>query len=118
MPYCIVLSTSASGEEAEKITGLLLERHLAASVQMTPIVSYYHLKGKVVRSSEIQLLIKTEETLYPDVQSLIKENHSYEVPQIVKIPIKTGLPRYLDWIKKETLASKKRYRPPKGIYEI
>jgi len=102
MDYCIVLSTAGSQEEADKIAGILLEKRAAACVQITPIVSLYHWKGKIERSGEIRLLIKTTDALYPRVESLIRENHSYEVPQIVKLPITAGLPEYLDWISEET----------------
>ena len=102
MSYCIVLSTSNSQEEADKIAGMLLESRIASCVQMTPIVSLYHWKGKIERENEIQLLIKTKDALYPAVESLIRKNHSYQVPQIIKVPINTGLPEYLEWISEET----------------
>lgn len=100
--YCIVLSTAPSQEEADKIGALLLESRAASSVQMSTIFSHYHWKGKIERANEIHLLVKTTDALYPRVETLIKENHSYEVPQIVKIPIVSGLPEYLNWISGET----------------
>jgi periplasmic divalent cation tolerance protein len=102
MVYCVVLATAGSQEEADKIANMLLEKRAASCVQMSPITSVYHWEGKIERSSEIRLVIKTTEALYPRVESLIRENHSYEVPQIVKIPINAGLKEYLDWISKET----------------
>ena len=102
MSYCVVLATSDSQEEADKIAGVLLEKRTVACVQMTPIVSHYRWKGKIERANEIRMLIKTTDTLYPQVEKLIRENHSYEVPQIVKLPISAGLPEYLDWISEET----------------
>ena len=108
MIYCIVLSTASSQEEADTIAGVLLDNRAASCVQMTPITSLYHWDGKILRSNEIQLLIKTTETLYLRVESLIRENHSYEVPQIVKIPIIDGLPEYLNWISAETEVSEQR----------
>jgi len=100
--YCVVLSTTESQEEAEKIAGVLLENRAASCVQIAPILSLYHWKEKIERSNEIRLLIKTTDALYPRVESLIRKNHSYEVPQIVKLPITAGLPEYLDWISEET----------------
>ena len=102
MGYCVVLSTAASQGEAEKIAGALLESRAASCVQIEPIVSLYHWKGKIERTNEMRLLIKTTDVLYPRVESLIRENHSYEVPQIVKLPINAGLPEYLGWISEET----------------
>jgi periplasmic divalent cation tolerance protein len=102
MLYCIIISTTSTQEEADKIAAVLLENRVASCVQMSQIISQYHWKGRIESSKEIKLLIKTKDSLYPRVESLIKENHSYEVPQIVKIPINTGLPEYLDWISGET----------------
>ena len=102
MNYCVVLSTTGTREEAEKIARILLEKRAASCVQISPITSLYHWKGKIERSDETRLLIKTTDALYQRVESLIRENHSYEVPQIVKIPITAGLPEYLDWISEET----------------
>ena len=102
MVYCVVLSTAGSQEEADRIAGVLLENRAASCVQMTPIVSLYHWQGKIERANEIRLVIKTTDALYPRVESLIRENHSYEVPQIVKLHISAGLPEYLDWISEET----------------
>lgn len=102
MTYCTIFSTASSGEEADKIAYILLESKAAACVQMLPISSSYHWKGKIERSSEILMLIKTTDSLYPRVQELIKANHSYEVPEIVKLAITDGLPAYLDWVTEET----------------
>ncbi|MCL2629710.1 MAG: divalent-cation tolerance protein CutA [Alphaproteobacteria bacterium] len=102
MAYCIIFSTAGSQIEADKIAAALLENRVASCVQMTPIQSAYHWKGKVERADEIHLVVKTRDELYPKVAEIIKSNHSYETPQIVKIPITDGLPAYLDWIKSET----------------
>ena len=102
MDYCVVLSTTGSREEADKIARILLENRAASCVQITPIVSLYHWEGKIERSEETRLLIKTTDPLYLRVENLIRENHSYEVPQIVKLPITAGLPEYLNWISEET----------------
>jgi len=100
--YCAVLTTTESQEEAEKIACALLEKRAAACVQIAPVLSLYRWKGKTERSNEMRLLIKTSDDRYPAVESLIRQNHSYEVPQIVKLPISAGLPEYLDWISEET----------------
>jgi periplasmic divalent cation tolerance protein len=69
---------------------------------MAPIKSAYRWKGKIERANEIHLVIKTRDEFYARVEEIIKANHSYEVPQIVKVPITGGLPAYLDWIGGET----------------
>ena len=98
MPYCIILTTCASQEEADKIANVLIENKTAACVQISPITSIYRWKGKVEQENELRLTIKTTDELYPLVEKLIKENHSYEVPEIVKVPISGGMPEYLGWI--------------------
>lgn len=101
MAYCMIFSTAGSQTEADKIASALLENRAAACVQMTPIKSVYRWQGKIEHSDEIHLLIKTRDELYLKAQEIIKANHSYEVPQIVKVPINDGLPAYLKWIKDE-----------------
>ena len=101
MSYCIILTTCTSEKEADKIANVLVEKKAAACVQISPITSVYRWQGKVERENELRLTIKTTDELYPYAENLIKENHSYEVPQIVKVPITDGLPEYLDWIKNE-----------------
>lgn len=102
MAYCVVFSTAGSQAEADKLAVALLEARAASCVQMTPIKSVYHWKGAIEHADEIHMTIKTRDDLYPKVQEIIAKNHSYETPQIVKIPITDGLPAYLDWIKNET----------------
>ena len=106
MAYCVLYSTVETQEEADKIANLLLETRAVACVQMIPIVSMYRWKGKVERANEILLSIKTTDALYPRVEELIRQNHSYEVPQIVKLPITAGLQEYLNWISEETTRTK------------
>jgi periplasmic divalent cation tolerance protein len=102
MDYCIVLTTTATQEEADKIANVLLESRLAACVQTHPVTSSYLWKGKIERADEIRLIIKIRDCFYLRTESLIKENHSYKVPQIVKLLVTAGLPEYLDWIAEET----------------
>ena len=102
MTYCVIFSTAGSQAEADKITAALLNASAASCVQMTPIKSAYHWKGEIERADEVHLLIKTRDELYPKVEEIITANHSYETPQIVKVPITGGLGAYLDWIKSET----------------
>ena len=102
MKYCIVFSATDSQDEADKIAGALLEARAASCVQMTPVRSAYRWKGKIEHAPEILLTIKTKDKLYPEVEEIIKANHSYEVPQIVKIPVTGGLPAYLDWVRDNT----------------
>ena len=102
MDFCMILSTAADQEQADKITAALLNAKVASCVQQIPITSQYQWKGEVAKSEEILLQIKSRDDLYSRVEEIIKQNHSYEIPQIIKTPITGGLPEYLDWIKSET----------------
>ncbi|HNY64864.1 MAG TPA: divalent-cation tolerance protein CutA [Deltaproteobacteria bacterium] len=96
--YCMVLTTCPSQEEADRIACLLIEGRLAACVQATAITSCYRWKGEVSRDSELLLFIKAKAANYERIESCILENHSYEVPEIVLVPIEKGFTGYLRWI--------------------
>jgi periplasmic divalent cation tolerance protein len=95
----LVLSTAASSEEARVIAGALVEKRLAACVNIVgPIQSIYRWKDAVEDSQEFLLLIKTTEAVFPKLRDELKSLHSYEVPECIAIDIVDGLPAYLDWI--------------------
>jgi len=96
--YSIVISTFSDKSTAKKTAKLLVERQLAACVQMLPIESVYLWKGKICEDDEIMLFIKSKTVLFDKVAAAIKEIHPYEVPEIIQIPITDGLPKYLKWI--------------------
>lgn len=97
--YVQVLTTTGSEEEAELISEVLVERRLAACVQVAgPVVSRYRWQGKVEEAREWQCLAKTDTTRYREVEAAIRELHSYEEPEIVATPIVAGSPGYLAWI--------------------
>jgi len=100
--YCVIFTTANDAASAQRITDALLPQHLAADVQTSEISSAYWWKGEVKNKPEILLTIKTRAELFPAVEKVIRENHSYEVPQIIAIPIIAGSSDYLDWIKTET----------------
>ena len=102
MKYCCILSTAPSVKEARYLAGLLLSGKLAACIQLVPnLESHYRWKGKKETSKEVLLLIKTKASLYKKVESLILKHHSYEVPEIIFLPVTKGSKSYLNWITKE-----------------
>ena len=103
--YCVILTTAGSEEEADRLAEMLVARRLAACVQTTNIASCYRWKGQVTKENERLLLIKTAAHLYSAVEAAIVENHSYETPEIIEMPIERGLDRYLGWIDENTLPS-------------
>ncbi len=94
----IVLVTTGFQQEAEKIANALVEAKLAACVSFTSINSIYTWQGKVSKDQEWQLFIKTDLTRFPTVEAKILELHSYEVPEIIVLPIIKGHQPYLQWI--------------------
>jgi periplasmic divalent cation tolerance protein len=104
--YIEVHSTTASREEADKICGAVVEARLAASAQVIgPIRSSYWWQGSVRRAEEYFLLMKTTRERFGELARLIRTNHSYEVPNIIAVPIVEGTEDYLGWISSETRAS-------------
>lgn len=95
----LVLSTAGSEDEARKIAHHLIERQLAACVNIVPqIESIYRWQGKVESSREWLLVIKTTAARFEDVQKAIRALHSYDLPECVAIAIDDGSPDYLEWI--------------------
>lgn len=102
VPFCVILSTAGSQAEADRLAELLVSRRLAACVQIMPVSSCYVWKGELTRDAEFLLLIKTASHLYPQVQEAIVQNHSYEVPEVIRLPVEQGLGSYLGWIAENT----------------
>ena len=95
----LLLTTTASREEADAIANGLVSRRLAACVNIVgPISSVYRWKGAVERSEEFLLLMKSTEAQRLHVQQALRELHSYEVPELISFAIEDGLAAYLDWI--------------------
>lgn len=94
-----VLTTAGSEEEAGLIAELLVERRLAACVQVVgPITSRYRWQGAIEEEREWQCLAKTTRAAYEAVEAAIREVHSYDEPEIIATPIVVGSASYLDWI--------------------
>ena len=95
----IVLSTAVSEEEARNIAQHLVERRLAACVNIVPqIESIYRWEGKVESSREWLLLIKTTAERFAAVRAAIQELHSYDLPECVALAIEDGSSGYLQWL--------------------
>jgi len=96
--YCMVITTAPNREEAEKLAEGILGNSLAACVQMTDIRSFFLWDGALQRDKEVVLTIKTTEKRYPELEAYIAEYHSYDVPEVIKVPVTGGLPGYLSWL--------------------
>jgi periplasmic divalent cation tolerance protein len=98
-----VSTTVDTNEEAKKIANTLVEKRLAACVQISgPITSTYWWQGQVQTTQEWICTAKTRQVLYDLVEQAIRNVHSYDEPEILAIPILAGSQGYLDWIASET----------------
>ena len=103
METLIVLTTVGDRETALKIARHLIDRRLAACVNvLAPCTSVYRWQGKTEEAQEIPLLIKTRGEAYPQVEAAIRQVHPYELPEIIAVPVQRGLPAYLQWVASET----------------
>jgi periplasmic divalent cation tolerance protein len=95
----LVFSTVADIEEARKIARALVDKQLAACVNIVgPIHSIYRWKENIEESDEILLVLKTTAEVLPRLRDELKMLHSYEVPECISVNIEDGLPEYLKWI--------------------
>jgi len=103
--FVLILVTTSSQEEAERIARALVDSKLAACVNIiSGLRSIYRWKGKTWDEGELLLLIKTRMVLFERVEGVIKELHSYEVPEIIAVPIIRGAETYLNWLRNSTFS--------------
>ena len=99
----VVLITAGSEDEAYSIGRALVEERLAACANVLPGVrSVYRWEGRIQDDSEVMLLVKTRASLFPEVVLRVRQLHSYEVPEVIALPIESGDDTYLDWIRSAT----------------
>ena len=103
-----VYTTYPSIVEAERAGSAIVERRLAACVNILPgMVSHYWWEGKVERGEEVVMIVKTRASLAQDVGRAIKDMHSYTTPAILVIPLESVEQTYLGWLMAETEGAKK-----------
>jgi periplasmic divalent cation tolerance protein len=99
----LVLTNLPDREAARKLAEGLVGEGLAACVNvMSECTSIYRWKGVVESAPEVPVLIKTRAALYPDVEAFIRAHHPYELPEVIALPLNTGLASYLAWVAEET----------------
>lgn len=98
----VVLTSCSSAEEARKIARILIEKRLAACVQVSPAgTSVYRWKGEIEEAGEHLLVIKTARALFDALRLEIEKIHPYELPELVALAIVDGSPNYLNWLETE-----------------
>ena len=99
----VVLCTCPDQTSADLLCEQLLNQRLAACINQLPgVTSVYRWQGKVERATEIQLIIKSRQPLFAELERCILAHHPYQVPEILALPTSQGHQPYLDWIKQET----------------
>ena len=97
--YQLVLTTTGSDEQASALARQLVERNVAACVNVVgPVSSFYWWKGEIAQDEERLLVNKTTAARFDALAAAIRELHTYDVPEIVAIPVENGDPNYLQWI--------------------
>jgi periplasmic divalent cation tolerance protein len=102
--FILVISTVPNEEEGVSIAKKIVAERLAACVSLSSAVqSFYWWQDEISVNGEFMLFFKTRNDLYQKLEQRIRELHSYEVPEIIGLPVCQGSPAYLDWIKEETI---------------
>jgi periplasmic divalent cation tolerance protein len=97
--YVIVIVTTASKQEAEKIAHHLLKKKLIACANIIgPVSSLFRWSGKIEKAEEYLIFMKSRKDLFDKLSETVKTLHSYEVPEILVLPVVDGLKAYLDWL--------------------
>lgn len=99
----LVMTTLPDQDTARSLARKLLEARLAACINILPaMLSLYVWQGQTCEAQEYLLLIKTQQSRYPQLATWLRAQHPYELPEIIALPLQDGLPEYLGWIIKST----------------
>jgi periplasmic divalent cation tolerance protein len=103
MDTLLVFTNLPDRSAANTLARALVERRVAACVNvLSECTSAYRWQGKVETATEIPMVVKTTAAAYPELERAIRELHPYELPEIVAVPVCSGLPEYLDWVATQT----------------
>ena len=103
MSAIVIYSTCPDIESAERISRHIVEQRMAACVNLIPgITSIYTWDGNIQRDQEVLLVMKSTKDRFDDIQNLISDEHPYDLPELIAVPITESSPDYLEWIKQCT----------------
>ncbi len=99
----LVITHLPDRASAERLANAAIDSHAAACVNiLAPCTSIYRWQGKVETADEVPLLIKTTREAYGRLETLVRQRHPYELPEIIAVSVNGGLPDYLQWVAQET----------------
>lgn len=99
----LVFTSLPDEPAAQQLARDLVDSRLAACVSvLAPCASTYRWRGAVEQAAEVPVVIKTTARRYPELESVLRARHPYELPEIVAVPLARGLPAYLEWVAAET----------------
>jgi periplasmic divalent cation tolerance protein len=112
----VVLVMCANAAEARKLARRSVEKHLAAcgNVLNAKAMSIYRWKGKIERNNEVLLVLKTTRTAFAALQAYLQKLHTYDVPEIIALPVLEALPAYANWVR-ENVAPNPGSRRRRGV---
>lgn len=97
-PHFVVMLCTSPREKSEKIARALVEDRLAACVNISSVMSYFRWDEELCDEKEDLLIIKTERRMINEITERIKDIHSYELPEVIVLPIIGGYDKYLEWV--------------------
>ncbi len=100
--YSIALTTAPSREVAMTLARTMVDRRLAACVNVLPCTSVYRWEGAVQQEEEHLMVIKTRRTYIDDIRDLLENEHPYDLPELVSMEVEDGSADYLKWLRDET----------------
>jgi periplasmic divalent cation tolerance protein len=106
MASILVFMTTATRREAQEIVQTLLDKRLIACANIYgPVESHFRWQNKIEKASEFLVLMKSNHNLFTKLSKKIKKMHSYDVPEILAVPILEGFPTYLEWLNTSLVAT-------------
>lgn len=100
--YSVVFTTAPSKEVALALARSMVDRRIAACVNVLPCTSVYRWEGEVKEDGEQLLVIKTRRTYIDDIRDLLAAEHPYDLPELISMEVEDGSSGYLSWLRSET----------------